>query len=122
MALDVAVPEAEGQDLEEIAPMAPATLRRLLSLAKPYRLLLIGSGALSVGSTSLSRARPPLAQEGLDRVLQARALATLDRLAISMLGLIFLTALLSYGQFLLMARVGARVVTDLRRRLFEHLQ
>lgn len=104
------------------APLSLAALRRLLGLASPYWRLLLGAGLLMLVSTGASLALPLLTKNALDRVVQAREIAALDRLVIGLLGMALLTALLSFAQFLLMAQAGSRIVMEMRSKLFAHLQ
>ncbi|HKP50980.1 MAG TPA: ABC transporter ATP-binding protein, partial [Gemmatimonadales bacterium] len=99
-----------------------ALLRRLLTYLRPYRgvtglavlLLLAGAGLALVG--------PALTQRALDIAIPNHDAGLLGSLAA-----IFLTALLvdfgvEYGQTLLTAYVGQRVMYDLRMQIFTHLQ
>src|SRR6188508_2541764 len=99
-----------------------ALLRRLLIYLRPYRgltglavlLLLAGAGLALVG--------PALTQRALDIAIPNHDAGLLGSLAA-----IFLTALLvdfgvEYGQTLLTAYVGQRVMYDLRMQIFAHLQ
>lgn len=114
-------------DLSLSAP-APAprlsrsVLLRLLALAKPYRLLLGLAGGLMLVSTAISLSLPLVARAALDRVLATHDVRSLDRLAVALAGLILLSTLLSFAEFLLVAFAGNRIVLDMRARLFGHLQ
>ncbi len=112
---------ADYPDEHETKPLTLSTLRRLLGLAVPYRWQLAAAGLLTLAATGLSLALPPLAEGALDRVFRGRDVADFDRLVLGLLGLALLGALLSFGQYLLMAWAGNRIVADLRDRLFGHL-
>jgi ATP-binding cassette subfamily B protein len=97
-------------------------LRRLLVYLKPYRapvgvavfLLLIGA--------ALTLLAPALTQRALDVAIPRRDVALLGTLAALFalgLGLEFLA---EYGQTLLTAYVGQRVMYDVRLQIFDHLQ
>ncbi len=106
-------------------PKAPVTLhavRRLLALAWPYRKLLSAAGALMLVSTSISLSLPLVARSALDRVLHTKQIGAIDRLAAGMFGLILLTALFGFAEYLMVAYAGNRIVLELRARLFAHLQ
>ncbi|HZO90004.1 MAG TPA: ABC transporter ATP-binding protein [Chthonomonadaceae bacterium] len=96
-------------------------LRRLLALALPYRRVLAAAGALMLVSTAISLSLPLVARSALDRVLQTHQIGAVDRLALALLGLILLGAAFTYGQYVLVAYAGNRIVLDVRRRLYAHL-
>lgn len=94
----------------------------MLALAIPYRLPLIAAGVLMLVSTGISLSLPLVARSALDHVLKTREIASLDRLAMGMLGLILASAVVSFSVYLMMAWTGYRIVLDTRKRLFAHLQ
>lgn len=104
------------------AKLDGTTLRRLLALSRPYRGLLIAAGLLMLVSTGISLSLPLVSRAALDRVLQTRQIHALDRLAAFLFGLVALSAIVSFAQFLLVSYAGNRIVLDMRRRLFAHLQ
>jgi subfamily B ATP-binding cassette protein MsbA len=73
-------------------------------------------------TTAISLAMPLISRNALDRVLHSGNLQQLDALAARIGGLMIASAVLGYIDFLLMARVGNRIVRDMRVRLFAHLQ
>ncbi|MEM1055055.1 MAG: ABC transporter transmembrane domain-containing protein [Bacteroidota bacterium] len=102
------------------APLA-VTLRRILSFAAPYK----GRLALAIGLTLVSAAIGlvvPLGLKGLlDAVFTDQNRALLDQLALGLLALFLVQAVIgSFGRYL-MEWTGERVVTDLRRRVYDHL-
>jgi len=99
-----------------------AALFRLIALARPYRAILLAAGVLMLVSTAISLALPLVARAALDYVLQTRQIGALDRMALGLCGLILLTALFSFAEYMLVAYAGNRVVMDVRARLFAHLQ
>lgn len=114
--------ESREEEEESLPRLSAAAVLRLLALARPYRALLIVAGLLMLASAGISLSLPLLTQGALDQVLKTRQVAALDRLALGLFGLILVTALLSFAQFMLMAYAGNRVVMDMRARLFAHLQ
>ena len=98
-----------------------SAVRRLLTLALPYRTLLLFAGVLMLLATGLSLALPPLARVSLDHVQKTHNVRELDTLALAIVGLILLSAVVSYAQYLLVAYAGNRIVMELRSRLFSHL-
>jgi subfamily B ATP-binding cassette protein MsbA len=99
-----------------------AAVRRLFTLARPFRLLLSVAAVLMVISTGVSLSVPLVARQALNSVAQTRQATALDRLALALIGLLLLGGVIGYVQYLLVAYVGNRIVTGMRARLFAHLQ
>src|SRR5262245_18068650 len=97
-------------------------MRRLLYYLRPYRgrallavlMLLAGAGLALVG--------PALTQRALDVAVPHHDVALLGTLAAAFILALLLEFALDYGQTLLTAWIGQRVMTDLRLELFTHLQ
>lgn len=104
------------------AKLSLSAMRRLLALAKPYRLLLGAAGALMLISTGISLSLPLVARTALDRVVETKQIHALDLLALEMVGLILIGSVVGFFEFLMMAYAGNRIVMELRERLFAHLQ
>jgi subfamily B ATP-binding cassette protein MsbA len=60
-------------------------------------------------------------EPALDRVFLERDSAMLLMVPLAVIGLALLKAAVGYGQAVVMARIGQRVIADLQRRLFDHL-
>ncbi|NNF59074.1 MAG: ATP-binding cassette domain-containing protein [Rhodothermaceae bacterium] len=105
------------------APKPPLlkTLRRILAFARPYRSRLVTAIVLTLIGTSVGLIVPLGLKALLDSVFQAANPGLLDRLALGLFGLFVVQALVSFGGWYLLEWTGERVVTDLRRRLYEHL-
>ena len=99
-----------------------AVLRRLLGLAAPYRWPLIGGGIGLIISSLLGLALPWLIRGLIDGAVLTRNDGAITRT----IGLLLVTfvaqALVGIGQGYLLAYAGERLVADLRRRLYGHLQ
>lgn len=99
-----------------------ALARRLLGYLRPYRwaaalavlLLLVMSGLALVG--------PSLTQRALDVAIPRGDVAMLGTLAALFVGALLLEFLCEYGQALLTAWIGQRVMADLRLQVFGQLQ
>ena len=99
-----------------------ALMRRLLYYLRPYRgrallavlMLLAGAGLALVG--------PALTQRALDVAVPHRDVALLGTLAAAFILALLLEFALDYGQTMLTAWIGQRVMSDLRLELFTHLQ
>ena len=114
------MPDAPPTDPAERRSLA-ASLRRILTFARPYRARLGVAVALTLLSTAVGLVVPLGLQRLLDSVFEVANGGLLDRLALALLGLFALQAGLGFGGTYLMEWTGERVVTDLRRRLYEHL-
>ena len=106
----------------EKMPLTWGAVRRLMALAKPYWKLLASAGLLMLISTGVSLYLPLAARKELDHVLQTRQIASLDRLAFQLIGLLLVSTVLGFGEYLMVAFAGNKIVTGLRAKLFAHLQ
>jgi ABC-type multidrug transport system fused ATPase/permease subunit len=96
-------------------------VRRLIALLRPHSGRIIGAFALMLVATAATLARPRLVQAGIDDGIGAGDLGALQ-LAV---GGFVLATLLAEGaggwQRYALVKIGVRVITDLRTRLFGHL-
>lgn len=95
---------------------------RLLALALPYKRQLIVAGILMLIATGINLSLPIFTKTAIDRFTQIHEGRLLDQMALGLIGLIVLGSVCSYGEFLLMAYSGNRVVMEMRQNLFAHLQ
>jgi ATP-binding cassette subfamily B protein len=100
----------------------PEMGRRLLRYARPYASALSAAVLLLLVEAGLALVAPALTRRALDVALPAH-----DRAMLATLGAIYAATLLlsffgEYGQTVLTTWVGQRVMSDLRRQLFAHLQ
>ena len=98
-----------------------ASLRRILTFARPYRRRLAAAITLTLLSTAVGLVVPLGLQGLLDSVFEAETAPRLNQLTLALLGLFAAQAVLGFGGNYLMEWTGERVVTDLRRRLYAHL-
>ncbi|MDT0633137.1 ABC transporter transmembrane domain-containing protein [Rubrivirga sp. S365] len=116
-------PAANGAAPDDDRRRVPltASLGRILQFARPYR----GRLAVAIVLTLLSTAAGlvvPLGLKGLlDSVFEASDGGLLNTLAVGLLALFAVQAVLGFGGTYLMEWTGERVVTDLRRTLYESL-
>jgi len=113
---------AKMGEKDRLAKLTWPAVRRLVGLSGPYRRTLLMSGGLVLASTVISLSIPLLVRMAADEVQRTRSVGHLDRYAVGIFGLVLVSAVLGYFQFLLGAFAGNRIVTDLRLRLFAHLQ
>ncbi|WP_425086182.1 ABC transporter ATP-binding protein, partial [Streptomyces hainanensis] len=107
---------------EETAPQAPAQLRRILRLFRPYRGRL-AVVALLVGASSLvAVASPFLLREVIDTALPERRTGLLALLAVGMIAAAVTSSIFGVLQTLISTTVGQRVMHDLRTAVYGKLQ
>jgi subfamily B ATP-binding cassette protein MsbA len=99
-----------------------ATLRRLFGLARPYRGRLLLAGVCLLVSSLLSLALPWMIQRLIDSVLVNHNPVLLGQSVLALLAIFIVQAGFNFGYTYQLAFTGERLVADLRRRVFAHLQ
>jgi ATP-binding cassette subfamily B protein len=100
---------------------ASARIKRIVALARPEaRRLALGTFFLAVSSASML-AYPQAIRVILDEALGKRDLDALNQIAVAVLVVMLLQAVTSAARFYLFTTAGERVVTQLRRTLYERL-
>lgn len=97
-------------------------LARLLRLAAPYRLQLVISAVCLVISSLTMLAFPMLIQRIVDSAINLGDASTITGLALTLIGIFIVQAIFNFGQSYLLTYTGERLVADLRKRLYSHLQ
>jgi ATP-binding cassette, subfamily B, multidrug efflux pump len=97
-------------------------LQRLLIYLRPYRGLTVLAVLLLLAGAGLALVGPVLTQRALDVAIPTRDTGLLGTLAILFLAALLLEFAVEYGQTLLTAYLGQRVMYDLRMQIFGHLQ
>lgn len=97
-------------------------MRRVLRYLRPYRWWVAAAVVLLFIDAGLQLVGPWVTQQAIDRAIPAGDVGLLGRLAFSFAGALILSFAVSFGQVLLTAWIGQRVMFDLRRELFGHLQ
>jgi ATP-binding cassette subfamily B protein len=101
------------------------TLKRLYSLAWPERGPLLLATVFLIVSSAGSLAFPSAAGGLLDGALNVKTgvvdVARVDRLAITLVGIFFITAIASALRFFIFSRAGERIVSRLRVNLYDSL-
>jgi subfamily B ATP-binding cassette protein MsbA len=95
---------------------------RLLQFVKPYWPRLAGAMACMICVSAASAASAFLVKPVLDDVFFKKDLAMLKLIPLAIVGLFLLKGLFDYGQAYLMSFVGQRIITDLREKIYHHLQ
>ena len=96
--------------------------RRLIVYVRPYRVLVGGALVLLMVEGLLQLVGPILTQRVIDVALPAHDAGMAMRAALLYSGSLLLAFGCSYGETMLTAMLGQRVMRDLRQQLFEHVQ
>ncbi|HZI77766.1 MAG TPA: ABC transporter transmembrane domain-containing protein, partial [Gemmatimonadales bacterium] len=99
-----------------------ALLRRLLVYLRPYWGLTIFAVFLLLAGAGLALVGPALTQRALDQAVPRHDVHLLGIFAALLLLALLLDFVVEYGQTLLTAYLGQRVMYDLRMEIFSHLQ
>ena len=97
-------------------------VRRLLGYVRPYRLLVAGALVLLMTEGLLQLVAPVLTQRVIDVALPARDAGMAWESAMLYAASLVLAFGCSYGETMLTALLGQRVMRDLRQQLFERVQ
>jgi ATP-binding cassette, subfamily B, bacterial MsbA len=99
-----------------------ATLRRLLGLAAPYKAQFILAAVCLVAATAVTLSLPLFIQALVDAVVERRDPALMTSLLLTIVGVFLGQALFNFGQTYILSYIGERLVADLRKNVFSHLQ
>ena len=97
------------------------SLKRIFRLSKPYRFRFYTATVLALFASAVGLSVPLGLKALLDAVFQTGDMQLLNTVAIVLFVLFVLQAFLSFGSSYWLEWVGERVVTDLRKQLYEHL-
>ena len=97
-------------------------MRRLMGYLRPYRARVAFAIVLLLLGAALELVGPYLTKIALDRAVPARDLHLIGLLALGYLGTLVVGFGLEFGQTLVTTWLGQRVMYDLRREIFGHLQ
>ncbi len=118
-----AVSEQERPDEDSLGKAYDSRLmRRLLRYLRPYRPPVAFAIVLLLCGAALELVGPYLTKIALDRAVPARDLHLIGLLALGYLGTLVVGFALEYGQTIVTTWLGQRVMYDLRREIFGHLQ
>ncbi len=113
-------PNADTESGAE-APPPPIPFRRLYELSRPQLRLILGATALLLMMSAGGLAVPKLAGDVVDTAIEESSKGQLRAVVAGLIGLFAAIGIISYFQGLLLGVAGARLLRDLRRRLFSHL-
>lgn len=103
-------------------PYDAALMRRLLTYLRPYRWSVAPAVLMLLGTAVLQLAGPYLTRVAIDRAIPARDFALIGRLTAAFAAALVAEFVLDYAQTLITARIGQRVMVDLRLAIFGKLQ
>ena len=109
-------------DEDKLVKLSFAGVKRLFQLARPYRLQLVIAGLLTLVTSAVTLSLPLISQKGIDVVTKSHSLQNLDAMVLEIVGLVLVSAMFGYAQYMLAANAGNKIVKDLRVRLFAHIQ
>jgi len=97
-------------------------IRRLIALIVPHwRTLAVAAVLLAIASL-ITLALPAAIRGLIDGVFVTGSAVQLDQIALGLLGLFVIQSVLSVGNSFLMARVGQRIIADLRLLVYSRVQ
>ena len=97
-------------------------LRRLLRYLRPYWAPVLASFLLIVLMAGLDLVGPYLTKVAIDQYIRQGNASGLDRIALLYLGALFLAFVVRFGQVFILQMTGQKVMMDLRREIYAHLQ
>jgi ATP-binding cassette subfamily B protein len=103
-------------------PYDAALMRRLLRYLRPYLGMTAAAVAMLLALAVLQLAGPYLTEVAIDRAIPARDLRLIAWLGAAMAAALVAEFALEYGQTVLTAYIGQRVMVDLRDEIFRKLQ
>lgn len=113
----------QGEIGEEIfGKLDAGILRRLGAFVAPYRLQLFAALAAVVGSVVVQVSIPYAIRKAVDSAFGKPGNLPLDHILLAFLGLIGFSAITTYLNEVSSARLAQRVIFDMRRAMFAHLQ
>ncbi|MCS7201863.1 MAG: ABC transporter ATP-binding protein/permease [Dictyoglomus sp.] len=96
--------------------------KRIFELLKPNFLYLLGGFLCILIVNSSQLYAPKFVGELIDELNRTKDLSSLNKIALIIVGLLFLRSLFLYGQIYLLSFVGHKLVADLRNKLFSKIQ
>lgn len=112
----------EQAEREALTPDTPVQWRRMIGFLRPYVPRLAIALVATVISAILSLVFPIVIQEVVDSVLTEGDIELLDQVTLLLIGVFLFRSLTTFIQTFYLNWVGERIVTDVRRQLFDHLQ
>ncbi|HVT13281.1 MAG TPA: ABC transporter ATP-binding protein [Fimbriimonadaceae bacterium] len=98
-----------------------SSVKRLLKMAAPYKFQLALGTVLMLGSALANLSLPLVMRYAVDQVSKSLSVAELNRYALMVVGIVLLSAVFGFFQYVLIAVTGHRIVWEMRLKLFSHL-
>lgn len=95
---------------------------RVWCYIKPYSLLIISALACTILASAVNLYLPKIIGEVIDQVLATKDTDALNLIAVTVIVLIVIQGISMYGQTYLMAFSSQKIIIDIRRDLYQHLQ
>jgi len=102
--------------------LAPGTLRRVVSFARPFRRYLVVFLLLTVVSSTIGVITPLLAGDVVNQISGHGTVRGVVIIALVIGGLAVIDALMSLGTRWYSSRIGEGLIFDMRTKVFEHVQ
>src|SRR6476661_6850498 len=102
--------------------LAPGTLRRVVSFARPFRRYLVVFLLLTVVSSTIGVITPLLAGDVVNQISGHGTVRGVVIIALVIGGLAVIDALISLGTRWYSSRIGEGLIFDMRTKVFEHVQ
>jgi ATP-binding cassette subfamily B protein len=115
-------PHLSDEDLDARKGYDRRLVRRLLVYVRPYGVLVVGALVLLMTEGLLQLVGPLMTERVIDVALPRRDAGLAWHSAMLYAGSLVLAFGCSYGETMLTALLGQRVMRDLRQELFEHVQ
>lgn len=96
--------------------------KRLLKMAQAYYLRFIFAAILMIIAGALQSALPLISKPAIDEIFVSKDMAALTWIPFAIIGIFLFKGLCTYGQVILMSSIGLRILTDLRNKLYGHIQ
>ncbi|NLX09522.1 MAG: ATP-binding cassette domain-containing protein [Chloroflexi bacterium] len=103
-------------------PQTPVQWRRMIGYLGRYKRRLVLAIVALVFSSALSLVFPAVIQNVVDSVFIERDRALLNQITLALLGVFLLRTLTSFIETYNLNYIGERIVLDVRRQLYRHLQ
>lgn len=119
-------PHGGGQageiDEEIYAPFNASVLKRVITFVSPYRLSFYAAFGAVLCFVAAQLAIPYVIRDAVNSAVHKPGALPINLVGAIFLAIISFNALASYGQEVLSARLAQRVIFDMRREMFRHLQ
>ena len=96
--------------------------RRLLEFVKPYWRYMAGAMVCMIFVSAATAGSAFLVKPVLDEVFFKKDLTMLKLIPLAIIGIFILKGIFDYGQAYFMSYVGQKIITDLREKVYSHVQ